>query len=163
MLPKAHLTVHSQMSGSRWVTTPSWVIKTFLYSSSVYSCHLFLISSASVTSLPFLFLYCAHLCMKCSLGISNFIEKISSLSHSLFSSICLHCSLKKAFLSLLVILWYSTFRWIYLSLSPLPFCFSSFLSYLLGLLRWPLCLLTFLFLGDGFGHHLLYNVTNLCP
>ena len=26
-----------------------WVIKTFLYSSSVYSCHLFLISSASVT------------------------------------------------------------------------------------------------------------------
>ena len=27
-------------------------------------------------------IYCAHLCMKCSLGISNFIEEISSLSHS---------------------------------------------------------------------------------
>ena len=27
-------------------------------------------------------LYCAHLCMKCSLGISNFLEAISSLSHS---------------------------------------------------------------------------------
>ena len=27
-------------------------------------------------------LYRAHLCMKCSLGISNFLEKISSLSHS---------------------------------------------------------------------------------
>ena len=27
-------------------------------------------------------LYCAHLCMKCSLGISNFLEEISSLSHS---------------------------------------------------------------------------------
>ena len=27
-------------------------------------------------------LYCAHLCMKCSLGISNFLEEFSSLSHS---------------------------------------------------------------------------------
>src|SRR5574342_46341 len=29
-------------------------------------------------------LYCAHLCMKCSLGISNFLEESSSLSHSIF-------------------------------------------------------------------------------
>ena len=28
-------------------------------------------------------LYCAHLCMKCSLGISNFLEEISSLSQSI--------------------------------------------------------------------------------
>ena len=28
-------------------------------------------------------LYCAHLCMKYSLGISNFLEDISSLSHSI--------------------------------------------------------------------------------
>ena len=28
-------------------------------------------------------LYCAHLCMKCSLGISNFLKEISSLSHSI--------------------------------------------------------------------------------
>src|SRR5574341_92884 len=27
-------------------------------------------------------LYRAHLCMKCSLGISNFLEEISNLSHS---------------------------------------------------------------------------------
>ena len=27
-------------------------------------------------------LYCAHLCMKCSLGISNFLEEISSLLHN---------------------------------------------------------------------------------
>ena len=27
-------------------------------------------------------LYCAHLCMQCSLGIANFLEEISSLSHS---------------------------------------------------------------------------------
>ena len=51
MLSKAHLTSHSRMSGSRWVITPSWLSRlwrSFLYSSSVYSCHLFLISSASV-------------------------------------------------------------------------------------------------------------------
>ena len=57
MLSKAHLTSHSRMSGSRWVITPSWLSglwKFFLYSSSVYSYHLFLISSASVRSTPFL-------------------------------------------------------------------------------------------------------------
>ena len=86
MLPKAHLTSHSRMSGSRWVITPSWLSaswRSLLYSSSVYSCHLFLISSASVRSLPFLSLYWTHLCMKCSLGISNFLEENSSLSHSI--------------------------------------------------------------------------------
>ena len=39
----------------------------------------------------------------------------------LFSSNSLHCSLKKAFLFLLIIVWNSTFIWVYLSLSPLPF------------------------------------------
>ena len=52
MLPKAHLTSHSRMSGSRWVITPLWLSgswRSFLYSSSMYSCHLFLISSTSVS------------------------------------------------------------------------------------------------------------------
>ena len=56
MLPKAHLTSHSRMSGPRWVITPSWLSgswRSFLYS-SVYSYHLFLISSASVRFIPFL-------------------------------------------------------------------------------------------------------------
>ena len=38
MLPKAHLTLHSRMSGSRWVITPLWLsgsLRSFLYSSSV--------------------------------------------------------------------------------------------------------------------------------
>ena len=51
MLPKAHLTSHSRMSGSRWMITQSWLFgswRSFLYSSSVYSCHLLIISSASV-------------------------------------------------------------------------------------------------------------------
>ena len=98
MLLKAHLTSHSRMSGSRWVITPLWLSgswRSFLYTSSVYSCHLFLISSASVAaaaakSLELLLgytisdLYCAHLCIKYSLGISNFLEEISSLSHYIF-------------------------------------------------------------------------------
>ena len=43
MLSKAHLTSHSRMSGSRSVITPSWLSgswRSFLYSSSVYSCRL---------------------------------------------------------------------------------------------------------------------------
>ena len=58
MLLKAHLTSHSRMSESRVVTTPSWLsrsLRPIWHSSYVYSCHLFLISSASVRSIPFLF------------------------------------------------------------------------------------------------------------
>ena len=60
MLPKAHLTLHSRRSGSRWVITLSWLWRSllghedlFLYSSSVHCCH-FLISFASVRFIPFL-------------------------------------------------------------------------------------------------------------
>ena len=84
MLSKAHLTSHSRMSGSRWVITPSWLSglwRLFLYSSSVCSCHLFLISSTFVRSIPFLSLLCPSL-HEMFLGISNFLEEISSLSHS---------------------------------------------------------------------------------
>ena len=57
MLSKAHLTLLSRMSGSRWAITPLWLSvswRPFFFSSSVYSCHLFLISSASVRSTAFL-------------------------------------------------------------------------------------------------------------
>ena len=79
-LSKAHLTSHSRIFGSKWVTTPSWLsrsLRAFLYSSYVYSCHLFLISSASFRFLTFFPL----LCMKYSLGSSSFLKEISSLSH----------------------------------------------------------------------------------
>ena len=59
MLPKAHLTSHSRMSGSTPLSL-SGSLRSFLYSSSVYSCHL-LISSASVRSLPFYPLFCPSL------------------------------------------------------------------------------------------------------
>ena len=84
MLPKAYLTSHSRMSGSRWVITPLWLSeswRSFLNSSSVYSYHFF-ISSASVRSIPFLSFILPIFAWKCFLGISSFLQEISSLSHS---------------------------------------------------------------------------------
>ena len=57
MFCKAHWTSHSRMSRCRWVITPSWLSRlwsSFLYPSSVYWSHLFLISYASVRSILFL-------------------------------------------------------------------------------------------------------------
>ena len=148
MLSKAHLTSHSRMSSSRWVITPLWLSgswRSFLYS-SVYSCHLFLISSASV-------LYWAHLCMKYFLDISNFLEEISQdllkrvFPILLFSSISLHWLLRKAFLSLLAILWNSAFKWVYLSFSPLPFPFLLFSTICKGSSDNHFAFLHFFFLG----------------
>ena len=71
----------------------------------------------------------------------------------LFSSISLHCSLRKAFLSLLAILWNSVFRWVYLSFSPLPFTFLFQLF-----VRPPqitIFLFAFLFIEDESDHCLL--------
>ena len=48
-------------------------------------------------------LYCAHICMKCFFGISNFLEEISSLSHSVAFLYFFAWLLRKAFLSLLAI------------------------------------------------------------
>ena len=59
--------------------------------------------------------------MKCSLGISNFLNEVSNLSHCITFLCSVHLSLRKAFLSLLAILWNSAFKWVYLSFSPLPF------------------------------------------
>ena len=64
--------------------------------------------------------------MKCSLDTSTFLEEIFILSHSIVFLISLHCSVKKVFLSLLAVLWNSTFNWICLSLSPM--LFASLLS-----------------------------------
>ena len=66
-------------------------------------------------------LYWAHFCMKCSLVSLIFLKRSLVFPILLFSSISLHWSLRKAFLSLLAILWNSAFKWEYLSLSPLLF------------------------------------------
>ena len=103
MLPKVHLTSHSRMSGSRWVITPSWLSgswRPFLYSFSVYSCHLFLISSASVQSIPFLSFIEPIFAWNAPLVSLIFLMRSLVFPILLFSSISLHWSLRKAFLSL---------------------------------------------------------------
>ena len=131
MLPKAHLTSHSRMSGSRWVITPSWLSglwRSFLYSYSVYSCHLFLISSASVRSIPFLLFIVPIFAWNVPLMSLIFLKTSLVFPILLFSSISLHWSLRKAFLSLLAILWNSAFKWVFLSFSHLLFASLLFIA-----------------------------------
>ena len=102
-----------------------WVMKIFfLYSSSVYSCHLVLIISASVRSIPFLS-FIEPICMKCSLGISNFLEEISSPSHSVVFLHFFKLIAEKGF-HISAILWNSAFRCLYLSFSALLFTSLQF-------------------------------------
>ena len=104
MLPKAHLTLYSRMSGSKWVITPSWLSqswRSFLYS-SVYSYHLFLMSSASVRSIPFLSFIVPIFAWNVPLVSLIFLKRSLVLPFLLFSSISLHWWLRKAsYLSLL--------------------------------------------------------------
>ena len=100
----------------------TWVIKTFfLYSSSVYSYHLFLISSASIRSILLLSFIVPILEWNVPLISSVFLKRSLVFPILLISSTSLHCPFKKAFLSLLAVLWNSAFSWVYLSLSPLLF------------------------------------------
>ena len=52
-------------------------------------------------------------------SISNFLEEISSLSHSIVFLYFFALITEAGFLSLLAILWNSSFRWVYLSFLPL--------------------------------------------
>ena len=117
------------MSGSRWVIITSWwsrSLRPFLYSPSVYSCHL-LISLASVSYLFFLVFIVPILSWHFPLISPIFFKRSPVFPILLFSSISLHCSFK-AFLFLCDILWNSAFNWVYISLSSLSF--TSFFSHL---------------------------------
>ena len=146
MLPKAHLTLHSMMSGSRWVITTLWLsgsLRSFLYSSSVYSCHL-LISSASVRSIPFLSFIEPIFALNV---LFNFLEEISSLSHSI---VFLYFCALIAEEGFLISPCYSLELCIPMGVSflfSLVFHFPSFLSYFQGLLRQPFAFSHFFFLG----------------
>ena len=120
MLLKAYLTSHSRMSASGWVITPLWLSESWrssLYSSSMYSYHLFLISSASVRSIPFLSFINPIFAWNVPLVSLIFLRRSLLFLILLFSSISLHGSLRKPFLSLLAVLWNSAFKWVYLSFS----------------------------------------------
>ena len=152
------------MSGSRWVITPSWLYgswKSFLYSSSVYSCYLFLISSASVMSLTFLSFIEPIFAWNVPLVSVIFLQRSTVFPILLFSSISLHWSLRKA-LSLLLF-----FQTLHSNGYSFPFllCFSLlFFSQLI--VRPPqtaILLFCISFLGDGLDSCFLYNVMNLRP
>ena len=89
----------------------------------MYSCHLFLISSASLRSIPFPYQkwYVPIFAWSAPLVSLIFLKRSLVFPILLFSSISLHWSLRKGFFSLLTILWNSAFKWVYLSSSPLPF------------------------------------------
>ena len=96
--------------------------------------------------------------MKWTLGISDFLEEISSPSNSIVFLYFFALITEEGFPSLLAILWNSAIKWVYLSFSALPFmpllfiaiCKASSNNYF-----------TLLFLGYGLDHCLLYNVMNL--
>ena len=122
MLPKAHLTSHSRMSGSRWVITPLWLSGlwiSFSNSYSEYSCHFLLISTASVRSIIFLFFIVPIFAWNVPLVSLIFLKRTLVFSILSFSCISLHWWLRKPFLSLLAVLWNSAFKWVYFPFSPL--------------------------------------------
>ena len=85
----------------------------------MYPCHLFLISSASARSIPFLSFIEPVFAWNVPLVSPVFLKRSLVFPTLLFASISLHWS------SLLAILWNYAFRWVYHSFSPLPFAFFS--------------------------------------
>ena len=85
----------------------------------MYSCHLFLISSTFVRSIPFLHFIVFIFAWNIPLVSLIFLKKYLVFPILLFSSISLYWSLRKAFLSLPAILWNPAFKWVYLSFFPL--------------------------------------------
>ena len=65
------------------------------------------------------FFCCVHLCMKCSFDVS-ILEEISSLSYSIVFLYFVALITEEGFPFLIAINWNFDFRWVHLSLSPLP-------------------------------------------
>ena len=99
MFPKAHLTSHSRMSGSRWVITPLWLSeswRSFLNGSSEHCCYLFLISSVSVRSIAFLSFIVPILTWNVPLVSLIFLKRSLVFPILLFPYVSLHWSLRLA-------------------------------------------------------------------
>ena len=160
ILPETHLTSHSRMSGSRWVTTSWWLsrsLRAFLYS-SVSSWH-FLASLLLLGPLLCVF-YGANPCMKCSLVPPIFLKRSVVFPILLSSSTSLHCSLKKTFSSLL---FSETLHSVGCIFPFLPCLSLLFFAWLVVKPPQTTTLPSCIFLWDGFCDHLCYNVTNLPP
>ena len=112
----------------------------------MYSWHLFFISSASVRSIPFLSFIVPIFAWNLHLVSLVLLKRSLVFPILLFSSLSLHCSLKKPFLSLIVILGNSSFRWVCLYFSPLHFTSLLFLAVCKASLDEHFALLHFFFL-----------------
>ena len=107
--------MRSQSVGHDWATSLSL---------SVYSCHLFLISYASVSSLLFLSFIIPTLACTIRLITPVFLKRYLVFPILSFSSILCTVPVRSpCYLSL--VLSRTLFSWIYLSFSPLLFYFSS--------------------------------------
>src|SRR5574337_1140927 len=98
--------------------------------------------------------------MKCSLGVSSFLEEISSLFHSIVFLYFFALITEEGFL---ISLCYSLEFYIQMGVS---FLFLSHLFFSYIFIRLPQTTIlpfAFLFFGGGLEHCLLYNVMNLCP
>ena len=153
------------MSGSRWLIKPSWLSGSWRYflQSSVYSCHLFLIPSSYVRSIPFPSFILPIFVWNISLLSLIFLKRSLVFPVLLFSYISLHWSLRRLFLSLLAINGNSAFRWIYLSSSPLPLASLLFSAICKASSDNHFAFVHFLFFGIIFDHCLLYSVMNFHP
>ena len=116
----------------------------------MYSCHLFLISFASVRSIPFLSFIVPIFVLNVPLIYLVFLKRSLIFPILLFSSISLHWSLRKAFLFLLAILWNSVSKWVYLSYSPLPLASLLFSAICKNFSSNHFAFLHFFFLGMVF-------------
>ena len=166
MLPKSHLTLYYKMSGSRWAITPSWLSRSLrsfsVHSSSVHCCHLFSISFASVRSILILSFILSFIAWNLPLASQISLTRLLVFPILLFSFISLHHSLRKAFLSLLSLLWT-----LHADGYIFPFLLCLLLLFFSHLFVWPpqaaILSTALIFLGDGFDHRLLYNVINIHP
>ena len=87
----------------------------------MYSCHLFLMSSASIRSIQFLPFIVPIFARNVPLVSLIFLEEISSLSHSVVFLYYFALITEEVFLISPRYSSFSAFRWVYLSFSPLPF------------------------------------------
>ena len=151
---------------SRWAVTSLWLTgswRSLLYSLSMYSCHLSLISSASVRSIPFLSFIKLIFAWNDPLVSLVFLKRYLLFPHSIVFLYFFALITEEGFL---ISPCYSMELCIQMDLSFLflfAFRISSFHRYLEGLLRQPFCFFAFCFLEDGLDPCLLYPVSNLCP
>ena len=163
VLPKAQLTLlafqDDWLSVSDHTIVVIWVMNIFFLYSSVYSCHLLLISSVSLRSITFLSFIVPIFAWNIPLVSLIFLNR--TLVFSCYCFPLLVCIDRWGRLSYLSMLFFGTLH--------LDGYIFLFLLCLFLLLFSPICkppqtsIFAFLFLGDGLDHRLLYNVMNIRP